>query len=167
LGEPHASEQKIQVAVESTTAWLETMKALSMGVVTTRTKGDAAAIPFYKRAIELDPNFAAAYASLGLSYGNLNQANMAAENLKKAYALRTKVSEREKYRISSMYYTSVTGELEEATQVYELWSKSYPNDSVPVANLGDLAAKLGQYDAAVARTQDALRIDPNVVVSYA
>jgi serine/threonine protein kinase/tetratricopeptide (TPR) repeat protein len=167
LGESLASVQKFEVPVEATTASLEALKAFSMGVMTTRTKGDAAAIPFYKRALELDPNFAAAYASLGLSYGNLNQANMAAENIKKAYALRTKVSEREKYRISSMYYTNVTGELEEATQVYELWSKSYPNDSVPVNNLGDLAEKLGQYDKAVARTQDGLRIDPNVVVAYA
>ncbi|HEV2732272.1 MAG TPA: tetratricopeptide repeat protein, partial [Terriglobales bacterium] len=167
LGESLASVQKFEVPVEATTSSLEALKAFSMGVMTTRTKGDAAAIPFYKRALELDPNFAAAYASLGLSYSNLNQANMAAENLKKAYSLRTKVSEREKYRISSMYYTSVTGEIEEATQVYELWSKSYPNDSVPVANLGDLASKLGQYDAAIARTQDAMRIDPNVVVAYA
>jgi len=167
LGESLASVQKFEVPVEATTASLEALKAFSMGVMTTRTKGDAAAIPFYKRALELDPNFAAAYASLGLSYGNLNQANMAAENLKKAYALRTKVSEREKYRISSMYYTSVTGELEEATQVYELWSKSYPSDAVPLSNLGDLAAKLGQYEKAVARTQDALRIDGNVVVAYA
>ena len=167
LGESLASVQKFEVPVEATTSSLEALKAFSMGVMTTRTKGDAAAIPFYKRALELDPNFAAAYASLGLSYGNLNQANMAAENLKKAYSLRTKVSEREKYRISSMYYTSVTGEIEEATQVYELWSKSYPNDSVPVTNLGDLASKLGQYDAAVARTQDALRINPDVVVSNA
>jgi eukaryotic-like serine/threonine-protein kinase len=167
LGESLASVQKFEVPVEATTSSLEALKAFSMGVMTTRTKGDAAAIPFYKRALELDPNFAAAYASLGLSYSNLNQANMAAENLKKAYSLRAKVSEREKYRISSMYYTSVTGEIEEATQVYELWSKSYPNDAVPVANLGDLASKLGQYDTAVARTQEALRIDPNVVVAYA
>jgi serine/threonine protein kinase/tetratricopeptide (TPR) repeat protein len=167
LGESLASVQKFEVPVEATTASLEALKAFSMGVMTTRTKGDAAAIPFYKRALELDPNFAAAYASLGLSYSNLNQANMAAENLKKAYALRERVSEREKYRISSMYYTGVTGELEEATQVYELWSKSYPNDAVPVGNLGDLASKLGQYDKAIARTQDALRIDANVVVSYA
>jgi serine/threonine protein kinase/predicted Zn-dependent protease len=167
LGESLASVQTFEVPVEATTASLEALKAFSMGVVTTRTQGDAAAIPFYKHALELDPNFAAAYASLGLSYGNLNQANMAAENLKKAYALRDKVSEREKYRISSMYYTSVTGELEEATQAYELWSKSYPHDAVPVANLGDLAAKLGQYDKAITRTEEAMRIDPNVVVVYA
>jgi serine/threonine protein kinase/predicted Zn-dependent protease len=167
LGESLASVQAFEVPVEATTASLEALKAFSMGVVTTRTQGDAAAIPFYKHALELDPNFAAAYASLGLSYGNLNQANMAAENLKKAYALRDKVSEREKYRISSMYYTSVTGELEEATQAYELWSKSYPHDSVPAGNLGDIAAKLGQYDKAIALTKEAMRIDPNVVVSYA
>jgi serine/threonine protein kinase/tetratricopeptide (TPR) repeat protein len=167
LGESLTSVQKFEVPVEATTASLEALKAFSMGVMTTRTKGDAAAIPFYKRALELDPNFAAAYASLGLSYSNLNQANMAAENLKKAYALRANVSEREKYRISSMYYTSVTGELEEATQVYELWSKSYPSDAVPVGNLGDISGKLGQYDKAIARTLDALRIDSNVVVSYA
>jgi eukaryotic-like serine/threonine-protein kinase len=167
LGESLASVQAFEVPVEATTASLEALKAFSMGVVTTRTQGDAAAIPFYKHALELDPNFAAAYASLGLSYGNLNQANMAAENLKKAYALRDKVSEREKYRISSMYYTSVTGELEEATQAYELWSKSYPHDAVPAGNLGDIAAKLGQYDKAIALTEEAMRIDPNVVVSYA
>ena len=167
LGESLSSVQKFEVPVEATTASLEALKAFSMGVTTTRTKGDAAAIPFYKRALELDPNFAAAYASLGLSYSNLNQANMAAENLKKAYSLRANVSEREKYRISSMYYTSVTGELEEATQVYELWAKSYPTDAVPVGNLGDISAKLGQYDKAIARTLDALRIDSNVVVSYA
>jgi len=167
LGESLASVQAFEVPVEATTASLEALKAFSMGVVTTRTQGDAAAIPFYKHALELDPNFAAAYASLGLSYGNLNQANMAAENLKKAYALRDKVSEREKYRISSMYSTSVTGELEEATQAYELWSKSYPHDAVPAGNLGDIAAKLGQYDKAIALTEEAMRIDPNVVVSYA
>ena len=83
LGESLASVQKFEVPVEATTASLEALKAFSMGVMTSRTKGDAAAIPFYKRAIELDPNFAASYASLGLSYSNLNQANMAAENLKR------------------------------------------------------------------------------------
>ena len=166
LGESLASVQKFDVPVEATTASLEALKAFSMGVMTTRTKGDAEGIPFYKRALELDPNFAAAYASLGLAYGNLNQASLAAENLKKAYSLRDRVSEREKYRISSMYYTYVTGELEEATQVYELWARSYPRDAVPVANLGDLGAKLGQYEKAITRTEEALRVDPNTVVNY-
>ena len=66
--------------MEATTASLEALKAFSMGITTFRTKGNAEAIPFYKRAIELDPNFAVAYASLGLVYGNLGQASLAAEN---------------------------------------------------------------------------------------
>ena len=104
LGESLASIQKFDVPVEATTPSLEALKAFSMGITTSRTKGDAAAIPFMKRALELDPNFAAAYASLGVEYGNLGQASLSAENIKKAYALRDRVSEHEKYRIAAMYY---------------------------------------------------------------
>src|SRR2546426_12450879 len=135
LGESLASIQKFDVPVEATTASLEALKAFSMGITTFRTKGNAEAIPFYKRALELDPNFAAAYASIGVAYANLGQASLAAENIKKAYDLREQVSEREKYRISSMYHGFVTGELEQASQVYELWAKTYPQDLVPPTNL--------------------------------
>src|SRR5438132_11957410 len=134
-----------------------------MGVTNCRTKRNADAIPFFKRALELDANFAAAYASLGVAYSNLGQASLAAENLKKAYALRDRVSEREKYRISSMYYQLVSGELEQASQVYELWAKSYPQDFVPPGNLGDIYSNLGQYDKALTRTQEGLRLEPSLV----
>ncbi|MGB8591702.1 MAG: serine/threonine-protein kinase, partial [Candidatus Acidiferrales bacterium] len=166
LGESLASVQRFDVPVEATTTSLEALKAFSMGVTTQRTKGDAAAIPFMKRALELDPNFALAYATLGLSYGNLGQASLAAENVKKAYALRDHVSEREKYRISALYYSFVTGELEQASQVYELWGKSYPQDMVPPGNLGDMYHMLGQYDKAVTETQASMRLEPNAVVGY-
>ncbi len=96
LGESLASIQKFDVPVEATTTSLEALKAYSMGITTGRTKGDAAAIPFMKRALELDPNFAAAYAGLGVEYNNLGQASLSAENVKKAYALRDRVSEHEK-----------------------------------------------------------------------
>src|SRR5439155_1354454 len=122
LGESLTSVQKFDVPVEATTPSLEALKAFSMGITTFRTKGNAEAIPFHKRALELDPNFAVAYASLGVSYANLGQASLAAENIKKAYDLRERVSERERYRISSLYYSYVTGELEQAIQVYELWA---------------------------------------------
>jgi serine/threonine protein kinase/tetratricopeptide (TPR) repeat protein len=158
LGESLATIQKFDVPVEATTPSLEALKAFSMGVTTFRAKGNAEAIPFYKRALELDPNFAVAYASLGLVYGNLGQASLAAENIKKAYALRDRVSDREKYRISALYYGSVTGELEQETQVYELWAKSYPQDSVPPANLGYVYGQLGQYDKSLAATEEALRL---------
>jgi tetratricopeptide (TPR) repeat protein len=163
LGESLASIQKFDVPVEATTASLEALKAFSMGITTFRTKGDAASIPFQKRALELDPNFAAAHAALGVAYMNLGQASLAAASIEKAYALRDKVSEREKYRISSLYYQNVTGELEQASQVYELWAKSYPLDSVPPGNLGDLYSQLGQYEKAVTQAQEALRLEPSIV----
>jgi tetratricopeptide (TPR) repeat protein len=80
-----------------------------MGISTFRAKGSAESIPFDRRALELDPNFAVAYASLGLAYGNLGQASLAAENIKKAYDLRDRVSERERYRISSAKTTRAPG----------------------------------------------------------
>ncbi len=163
LGESLASIQKFDVPVEATTASLEALKAFSMGITTGRTKGDAEAIPFMKRALELDPNFAVAYAGLGVAYSNLGQASLAAESIKKAYDLRDKVSEREKYRIASLYYDYVTGELEQASQVYELWAKSYPQDSVPPNNLGSIYAQLGQYEKGVTATQEGLHLEPSVV----
>jgi tetratricopeptide (TPR) repeat protein len=163
LGESLATIQKFDVPVEATTPSLEALKAFSMGIATVRSKGNAEAIPFFKRALELDPNFAMAYASLGLVYGNLGQASLAEENIKKAYALRDRVSEREKYRISALYYSSVTGELEQATQVYELWAKSYPQDSVPPGNLGVMYSELGQYDKALTETLEAQRLAPGAI----
>jgi serine/threonine protein kinase/tetratricopeptide (TPR) repeat protein len=164
LGESLATIQKFDVPVEATTPSLEALKAFSMGITTFRARGNAEAIPFYKRAIELDPNFAVAYASLGLVYGNLGQASLAADNIKKAYELRDRVSEREKYRISALYYQSVTGELEQATQVYELWAKSYPQDSVPASNLAVIYAYLGDIEKSLYQTQEAERLAPNATI---
>jgi eukaryotic-like serine/threonine-protein kinase len=126
LGESLASVQKFDVPVEATTPSLEALKAYSMGIMTGRTKGNAEAIPFMKRAIELDPNFAMAYAGLAVEYENLGQASLAADYAKKAYDLRDRVSERERYRISALYFQNVTSEVEKATEAYELWAKSYP-----------------------------------------
>jgi eukaryotic-like serine/threonine-protein kinase len=162
LGESLTTVQKFDVPVEATTPSLEALKAFSMGMTTVRTRGNADAIPFYKRALELDPNFAVALAQLGVVYSNLGQASLATENIKKAYALRERVSEREKYRIASLYYTFVTGELEQASQVYELWAKSYPQDAVPPSNLGSIYDSLGQYEKALTETQEGQRLEPDV-----
>jgi eukaryotic-like serine/threonine-protein kinase len=163
LGESLASVQKFDVPVEATTPSLEALKAFSMGVSTFRAKGNAEAIPFYKRAIELDPNFAVAYTSLGVVYNNLGQASLAAENLKKAYDLRDRVSEREKYRITAMYYETATGEIEQATQVYEMWAKSYPEDPVPPINLGVMYAILGQYDKSIQQIGVSQSLEPTAI----
>jgi len=150
------------VPVEATTPSLEALKAYSMGITTSRSKGDAEAIPFLKRAIELDPNFAMAYVGLAVQYSNLGRASLAADNAKKAYDLRDRVSDREKYRISAFYFQYVTGEVEKATEAYELWAKSYPRDAVPHTNLGVLYAALGQYDKAITETEAALRLEPTI-----
>jgi eukaryotic-like serine/threonine-protein kinase len=167
LGESLPSVQKFNVPIEATTSSLEALKTFSMGVVTSRAKGDAEAIPFFKRAIELDPNFASAYTSLGLSYANLGEASLSAENLRKAYELRERVSEKERLRISASYYGLVTGELEKEAQTYQLWIQSYPHDAAPHANLGNNFIMLGQYDKSLAETQEALRLEQNVLFIYA
>ena len=162
LGESLATVEKFDVPIEVTTPSLDALKAYSEGSRTARRIGDAEGIPFYKRAIELDPNFAIAYAALGASYFNLNQGDLAAENATKAYELRDRVSENERYRIATSYYLTVTGELEKAIGEYELWSKSYPRDNTPPLNLGVIYQQLGQYDKAVVETQEALRLKPTV-----
>ena len=166
LGESLASVQKFNVPIEATTSSLEALKTFSMGVAILRQKGDAEAIPFIKRAIELDHNFALAYAILGLSYANLNQPSLSAENLKKAYEMRERVSEKERLRISADYYAFVTGELEKEAQTYQLWIQSYPRDDIPHANLGANFVALGQHEKAMAETQEAQRLEPNNVVTH-
>ena len=160
LGESLATLEKFDVPVEATTPSLEALQALSVGGRTALRTGDADGIPFYKRAIELDPNFALAYAALGASYFNLNQADLAAENATKAYELRDRVSERERYRISTTYYHAVTGELEKAIEEYQLWSKSYPREDTPHLNLGVIYQQLGLYDKSVAETKESLGLKP-------
>ncbi len=166
LGESLVSVQKFDVPIEATTNSLEALKAFSMGVRVAREKGPAEAISFYKRAIELDPNFATAYALLGLNYSNLGQPTRAAEVLEKAYQMRDRVSEREKLRISANYYFIVTGELEKEAQTYQLWMQSYPNDSVPHGNLGANYSALGQYDQAMPELKKGIALAPDTVVGY-
>ena len=131
LGESLSTVQKFDTPLEqATTPSLEALKALSLGRKAQREKGNLTAIPFFKRAIELDPNFASAYASLGTAYNNFGEASSARENLQKAYELRDRVSEREKFHISAYYYNGVTGQLEQANQACELWAQAYPRDYV-------------------------------------
>ncbi|HKU25307.1 MAG TPA: tetratricopeptide repeat protein, partial [Candidatus Sulfotelmatobacter sp.] len=164
LGESLASVQKFDVPVEATTPSLEALKAYSMGITTSRTKGDAEAVPFLKRALELDPNFAMAYCGIAVVYSNLGRASLAAENAKRAYDLRDRVSERERYRISAFYFQYVTGEVEKATEAYELWAKSYPRDMTPHVNLGVIYSALGQYEKSIAETEIAQKLEPTIVI---
>jgi eukaryotic-like serine/threonine-protein kinase len=161
LGESLPSVQKFDVPVEATTPSLEALKNYSMGIAIGREKGDAPAIPFLKRAIELDPNFPLAYAALAVSYNNLGQPSLALECATKAYQLRDRVSEREKLRISGVYFGR-TGEMEKEIQTYELWEANYPHDFVPHNNLGVRYSFMGQYEKALAEFQEVLRLQPTL-----
>ena len=96
---------------------------------------DEKAVPHLKRAIELDPNFAMAYGTLGVVYGNLAQIKQQLENLSKAFELKDRASEREKFYISAHYYSEVTREIDKALAIYEQWKQTYPRDTVPWDNL--------------------------------
>jgi len=167
LGESLTSVQKYATPLEeATTSSLEALQAYSLGIKTSLAKGWTAALPFYKRAVELDPNFAAAYNGMAICYSNINQVGRAAENARKAYELREKVSERERFAIESFYYLYVTGELEKAAQVFELWQQTYPRNDQPHMNLAFISGSLGNWEKALEENQEALRLDPNNVANY-
>jgi Flp pilus assembly protein TadD len=174
LGESLSTVQKLDTPIEqASTPSLEALQAYSLGRETQVGKGDnAAAVPMFQRAIRLDPNFAMAYAVLGTCYYNLGETSLAAENTKKAYDLRERVSEREKFHIEAHYYNFVTGDLEKTRQAYELWAQTYPRDDVAPGNLGIIYLYFGQYDKVLAEARESLRLDvsgtsyANLVNSY-
>jgi tetratricopeptide (TPR) repeat protein len=168
LGESLSSVEKYATPVEeATTPSLEALKAYSLGVKTNYAKGGTASLPFFKRALELDPNFAMAYVAMSGVYSDLIEIRRAAENARKAYELREKVSERERFSIEGSYYRVATGELEKATQTEELWQQTYPRDDLPYIVLGDISGRLGNWEKALEEYRAALRLDPNIVVNYA
>jgi predicted Ser/Thr protein kinase/predicted Zn-dependent protease len=167
LGESLASVQKFDTPIEeATTASLEALKAYSIGRRTGFAKGDLAALPYYQRAVELDPKFALAYRSIAVAYINLGQATRGRENGTRAFELRERVSEREKYAIDSSYYSWVTGEVEKSNEVYELAKQSYPRDFLFLLNLGDNYMRLGQWQKALQNNQEAMRLEPNSAISH-
>jgi eukaryotic-like serine/threonine-protein kinase len=167
LGESLSTVQEYSTPLaDATTPSLEALKAFSLGTKTEDAKGDTAALPFYKRAVELDPNFAIAYLALGNTYHNLNEAGLAGEFSRKAYGLREKVSERERFSIDAYYYEYMTGELEKAAQTFELWQQTYPRNYQPYANLGVFSVTLGNYEKALEEYREALRLEPNDVLNY-
>ena len=168
LGESLTSVQKFDTPVEqATTSSLEALYAYSVGVKTKDITGDDAAVPLFEKAIELDPNFAMAYALLGTSYSNLGQRKRGTEMLKKAYSLRERVSESERFYIDAYYHDIALGDLTKSMQLYEGWAQIYPRDDRPVGALGLLYGYVGQHEKAVEKARAALLLQPASGLRYA
>jgi len=166
LGESLGSVQQFAKPLEqATTSSLEALQAFSLGQAEHMGLHDVRAIPHLKRAVELDPNFAMAFGTLGVSYGNAGAVTLSREALRKAFDLRERASEREKFYISGHYYES-TGEIEKAIEIYEQWKQAYPRDDVPDDNLALAYSGTGQQDKALANALLAMQIDAKDVYAY-
>jgi serine/threonine protein kinase/Flp pilus assembly protein TadD len=167
LGESIGSVQKFDTPLEqATTSSLDALQAFSLGEAEHLKNEDAKAIPHLKRAVDLDPNFAMANATLGVAYNNLTQQGLAASYITKAFDLKERASEREKLYISSHYYDIVTREIEKAIEIYELWVQTYPRETAPRDNLALRYQAIGQQEKALASSTEAQRIDAKDLYSY-
>jgi len=161
MGESIGSVQKFATPLEAaTTSSLEALQAFSLGQAEHQKFDDPAAIPHLKRAIELDPNFAMALATLGVAYSNLSDTKHASEYIEKAFDTRERASEREKFYISSHYYITSRRELDKGLEIYEQWKQTYPRDRVPRDNLALTYEGIGQHEKAVAEASEGVRMDP-------
>jgi eukaryotic-like serine/threonine-protein kinase len=169
LGESLNTVQKFDTPLDqATTPSLEALKAFSSGEKVMTTIGDTAAIPFFKRAIELDPKFALAYAYLGILYNDLGEPSIAADYTRKAYEFRGQTSEPEKYFISVRFNKEVTGNIESAVAFCKLWIQAYPRSSFPhVLLTGAIYPVIGQYEKAVEEGEEGVRLNPDSPVPYA
>lgn len=161
LGESVTSLQKFATPLEqATTSSLEALQAFSLGQAAHEKADDENAIPHLKRAIELDPNFAMAYATFGVAYGNLARDSLSNENLRKAYELKDRASERERFYISAHYYDEYKRDVNKTIETYEEWKKTYPRDTVPLDNVALAYYSISQFEKALANASEAYQLDP-------
>ena len=152
---------------EATTPSLEALRSYSAGWQASFSSGSAASVPFFQRAVEIDPNFASAYAALGRMYGDIGESVLSAVNTSKAYQLRDRASDQEKFFISLTYYLQVTGNLDKAQQTCELWMQAYPRAWEPHALLaGGVYPSIGKREESVEEAKIALGIDPDFSIGY-
>jgi tetratricopeptide (TPR) repeat protein len=161
LGESLASIEDYNTPMEqATTSSLQALKVFSLGEAERAKGADPEAIPFYQRAIELDPDFALGYARLGASYAYLGEDELAKEHIERAFELRERVSERERFYIEGRYHRTVQGDLERSKDVYELWRRSYSRDSGPHFSLAALYITTGEHGKALEAYQAVLHLEP-------
>ena len=162
LGEPAASIEKFHAPVGTTTTALQALKNYSLGLAIQRDRGDDASLPAFRRAIQLDPQLAVAYASLSAAYRNLRQPSLALRFATRAYGLRNRAGGRQAFRIATVYFLA-TGQLEEEMRAYQQWATVYPRDYLPRNDLGNDYAALGKNHEALLEYQAGLRLQPSVI----
>jgi len=168
LGESLATVQKFDTPlIQVTTPSLEALKAYSLGFSKYSRGDQSGAIPFFQQAIEVDPDFAIAYANLGRSYQVLGKQQQTAAALRRAYTLRDRGSERERFDIVAVYHQFVTSRLDESIQNCELWEQSYPRDFTPHRMLGYEYGILGRYEQSAQEFTKAVELDPGQALPYA
>lgn len=169
LGESLNTVQKFDTPLEqATTPSLEALKAFSLGHKVLGTTGEAAAIPFFKHAVELDPNFALAYAYLGVAFTSIGEPGTAAEYTRRAYELRERTSEPERYFISAAFHKEVTGNMANAEQTCQLWILADPRSEMPHVYLsGAIYPVIGENEKAVEQAREAIRLKADFPVPYA
>jgi serine/threonine protein kinase/Flp pilus assembly protein TadD len=167
LGESLTSITKFDTPLaQATTSSLDALKAYSLGLAQ-YSKGDPdSAIPIFQQAIELDPEFASAYAALGRAHQLRGEAILAEEAIRRAYALRNRASEREKLDLTAVYHQFATGEIEQAIRSCQLWKQTYPRDFVPHRILGFEYATLGQWEESTEEFDEANHLDPSQQLPY-
>jgi len=167
LGESLPSVQKFATPLErATTSSLQALQAYSLGHAAHTHFDDEGAIPHFKRAVELDPNFAIAWAELGVSCGNTGQSRQSQESIKKAFELKDRASEHERLYIQGHYYDEVEGDSDKIVETYEQWKRTYPHETLPWDNLALRYQGLGQPDKSLENASEAIRLDPNDNYAY-
>ena len=167
VGESLATVEKYDTPLaEATTPSLEALKGYSLGTRKISEGQMSAALPFFKRAVELDPKFAAAYHMMSVVYDGHHEPERATENIRRAYELREKVSDLERLSIESNYYWKGTGELDKVVAVLELWQQTYPRDVGPFIGLDTLYRRTGNLEKALEEGREALRLAPDAALLY-
>jgi serine/threonine protein kinase/tetratricopeptide (TPR) repeat protein len=160
-------EKHFTPLAQATTPSLDALKAYSTAVTVDFASGTSASLPFFRQAVEIDPKFAIAYAQLGLDYSGLGEPALSAESTTKAYQLRDRASERERYFIDAMYDRQVTGNLEKERQTLQSWATAYPNDLTAAGLLSAFTAQgTGKFEMAIKQAKIALSLDPNFIYGY-
>jgi tetratricopeptide (TPR) repeat protein len=167
LGEPLSSIQKFDVPIEqATTASLDALKAFSLGQAQRAQGAEVGALPFYRRAIELDPNFAMAYAHIGAIHANIGELEQASKYVTLAFERRERVSEQEKLNIASLYHDIVSGQIDQSLETFLLWTQTYPREWRSHNHLAYIGTVMGQFDKAVEAALEAKRLMPNHPFPY-